>query len=479
VRRSPALPLAIVALAVVLGWVAYVPAGSSGDATRLATGAGEGLADDGSLSSGPDDGIGAGGPSAGGGGAGGASRQATQAATKAREGLECAAGRNGGSTDTGVAGNQIRLASTMVQTGPGASFLAASSVGMRAVVQKVNQAGGICGRILDLTLRDDGWDAQRGQLFLRNWIQEGMFALPVVPSSEGLGAAILSRDIGDPGIPVVGSDGMRIDQYEEPWVWPVATATVSTMRSMAKYAFDVKGARSFGIVFDNRFKFGVEGADAFKRFVEGLPGASLKAFVPIEPTQSSYSSEIQKFNEGCGGDGCDTVALLLVPSTAETWIAGGPQFGTKLTSGAQTLFNKRFAENCKSACDGMFVWTGYTPPIGALASTPGVAEFVRDVKAVDPTVDETNAFLQGSYLGMRVFVDALQRVGPDLTRQRLRETLDALDFPTDLASVLRWRPGQHHANVGARAFSIVVSNNAFAGFRDEQTGWVADPELGG
>jgi ABC-type branched-subunit amino acid transport system substrate-binding protein len=394
---------------------------------------------------------------------------------QSRPGLFCVAGRNGGATDVGVTGTKIRLASTMVQSGIGASFLGLSPIGMRAVVQKVNRAGGICGRILDLTLRDDGWRADLGQTFIQNFIKEGYFALSVVPSSEGLTAAITSGDIGKAKIPVVGTDGMLIQQYRSPWVWPVATATVSTMRIMAKHGY-ARGARSFAIVYDRRYKFGKEGADAFRRYVERLPGAKVKAFVGIQPGQASYSAEIQQFNGACRS-GCDFVALLLEPTTAETWIYGRPAFGTKITSGAQTLFNDRFAQNCGAPCEGMLVWTGYNPPIGTLAALAGVRKYINDVKSVSNTADETNQFLQGAYLGMSVLVEALQRVGPELTRARLRQTLDAMMYSSDLSSALRWSPARRFANQRAQAFSIVVANGSFAGFRNEQTGFIQDPEL--
>jgi ABC-type branched-subunit amino acid transport system substrate-binding protein len=392
-----------------------------------------------------------------------------------RPGLACVAGQNGGATDTGVTATRIRLASTMVQSGIGASFLGQSPIGMQAVVQKINRAGGICGRILELRLVDDGWRADLGQSFIQNFIKEGYFALPVVPSSEGLTQAITARDIGKARIPVVGSDGMLIQQYQSPWVWPVATATVSTMRIMAKHGY-AKGSRSFAIVYDARYKFGKEGADAFQSYVHRLPGATLKAFVDIQPGQASYSSEIQEFNTACK-DGCDFVAMLLEPATAETWIAGRPRFGAKLTSGAQTLFNERFAKNCGAPCEGMLVWTGYNPPIGTLASLPGVRQYVNDVRSISPTADETNQFLQGAYLGMSVFVDALQRVGPNLTRAGLKQVLDHLTYSSDLSSPLAWTAARRFANTRAQAFSIVVAQGSFAGFRNEQTGFIPDPGL--
>ncbi|MBI4729205.1 MAG: ABC transporter substrate-binding protein [Acidobacteria bacterium] len=394
---------------------------------------------------------------------------------KRRSGLACARGRNGGPTDTGVTADRIRLASTVVQSGPGSSFLGSSPIGMQAVVRKVNRAGGICGRLLDLTLRDDAWDAGLGRKFIRNFIDEGYFALPVVPSSEGLTAAIENRDIGEAGIPVVGTDGMLIQQYKTPWVWPVATATVSAMRVMARYGYQ-ESARAFGIVYDQQYRFGREGAEAFKAYVQSLPGSTTKAYVGIRPGQASYSSEIRRFNEACGGK-CDFVAMLLEPQTALTWLAGRPQMGTLFTSGAQTLFNEEFAANCGEVCGGMLVWTGYNPAIGFHATRPDVATYRSDVLSVSPTVDETNQFLEGAYLGMSVFVEALRAVGPNLTRARLRDALNSMAYESDLAGALRWTSAKRFANRGAQAFEIVVAQGAFAGFRDRRTGFVQDPTL--
>jgi len=394
----------------------------------------------------------------------------------AKAGLECTRSRNGGVTDTGVSATTINLASTVVQSGPGSSFLGESPIGMQAVVRKVNAAGGICGRLINLTLRDDGWDAQRGLAFLKAFIsEEKYFAFPVVPSSEGLTAAIEAGVISSAGMPVVGSDGMLRQQYQNPWVWPVATATESTMRIMARYGYQ-KGARCFGIVWDKFYRFGREGAEAFRDYVSSLSGARLCADVGILPAQASYSSEIQRFNSACGGE-CEFVAMLLEPQTALTWVNGRPQFGTKMTSGAQTLFNEQFAANCGKPCGGMLVWTGYNPPIGRLAGLPDVQQYANDVRQVSPTADYYNQFLEGSYLGMTIFVEALKRVGPDLTRERLRAVLNSESFKTDISSRLGWSAAIRNANCSAQAFSVVVAQGSYAGFTEEQTGFISDPTL--
>ena len=165
----------------------------------------------------------------------------------------CGAGQNGGNTDTGVSSNQIKLASTVVKSGIGTAFLGDVEFGMLAKMNKTNRAGGICGRQMSLKLVDDGWNASSGESDIRNFINEGYFALAVEPSSEGLRGAIDAGDIDNAGIPVVGTDGMLQDQYTDKFVWPVSTSTSSLMHIMAKYAYG-QGARDFGLVYDGNYR---------------------------------------------------------------------------------------------------------------------------------------------------------------------------------------------------------------------------------
>lgn len=393
---------------------------------------------------------------------------------------------NGGATDTGVTATRIRLATTAVLDGPAKSLLEDSSKAMKAVVDRVNQKGGICGRLLDLRVVNDSFQADVGLRSIRSFIDEGYFAMPVVPSAEGLGSAIESGVISKAKIPVIGTDGMRNEQYSDPYVWPVASATVTAMRVMAKYAYDGRGARTFAIVYDEKYKFGVEGKDAFVEQVKKMGGKMVDgATVGLNPDDSSYGSAVQQFNEKCQrGAACDMVALLLLPETAKKWLQAQATFGGRYTAGAQTLFTDKFAQDCVALrpggeCQGFSVWTGYNPPIGASATKPGVAAYVSDVRAVKPSIDVNNQFVEGAYLGMTVFVEALKRVGSNLTRERLKAVMDSMTLETDIASTLTWKPGQHAANVRSQAFSITLSQGAFRGWSDEGTGFLLDPAHGG
>lgn len=484
----------IVIVGLLLSVVTIVPRGGSASSSGTNVAADdEGDGGGGPTSEdGPSDAVGsaagpAGSSSAGGRGTGGQAGRAP-GAVSTKSGTSCAAGKNGGVTDVGVTGGTVKLAATIVADGPGSSFLGPVRTGMTTVLNKVNKSGGICGRQLSLTLRNDSWDAQRGVQYIKNFVEgEKVFALAVVPSSEGLNSA--DAYIKQQKVPVVGTDGMLKRQYLNPWIWPVATSTISVMHVMAKDAHD-RGAKHFGLVFDAKYHFGVEGAYAFNQAVKRLTGSDIAGFDPslksckdrfcgIQPSKPSYASEANSFNHSCYEQApvCDFVALLLEPDTALSFQRETPPSTPRLGfGGAQPLFTRDFAEGCKALCDGMWVWTGYNPPIEALASQPGVAKYVNEVRAESPSADVANQFLEGGYLGMSLLVAALQKVGPTLTRDNLRSVLDNMTFDTGLSSPLTWKAGSHFANVNAQAFEIQYKQT-FNGWR-QRTGFLVDPWVG-
>lgn len=392
-------------------------------------------------------------------------------------GLECGRGRNGGATDVGVTGSSIKLAATVVKTGVGSSFLGEVPIALEAVKNRVNRAGGVCGRLLELEMVDDRWDANEGLRNIRKFIAAGTFALAVSPSSQGLDAAIRNGDISRAGIPVVGADGMLISQYTDPWVWAVAASTITTMHVMAKDAAE-RGAGTFGLVYDQSYHFGVEGASGFRGALSRIfPGGRvLRSDIGVDAGQPSYKNEVQRFNTECAS--CDFVAMLLEPPTALQWIRDGGRFGNMEhggTGGPQPLLVNSFARACGAPCGGMWVWTGYTPPIYPFDADPGVTRFVNDIRAQSSVADVNNPFVQGGYLGMELLVEGLRQVGPNLTRARLRSILDGMTIDRGLSQPLTWREGDHFANNSAQAFSIVVNAGSFSSWRYEQTGWVVDP----
>lgn len=399
--------------------------------------------------------------------------------------FDCSKGQNAGATEIGVTAKEIRFAATVVKTGVAKDFLSDAQFGIEAVRQKVNRAGGICGRIIKIDYDNDQWDSGEGQRIIKSYIlSKKYFGLAVNPSSEGLRGAIDSGMIKQNKFPVIGADGMLINQYLDPWVWPVATSTSSVMHIMAAKAY-ADGARTFGIVWEQNYRFGVEGRNAFKGTVERL-GGRLNADEPIQGDQPSYSNQVNNFITNCGGaatlDKCDFIAMLLEPSTASQWVTDkGLGNGTKrprIGIGApQPLFVRSFVVNCGNDCSNMWAWTSFKPPIPPFDSDPAVATYKADLANVNTQADASNPHVQGAYVGMLLLVEALKQLGPSPTREGMKAVLDAIRLETLLAQTLSFSPGNHYANTAAQPFEVITNNGSFSNWR-KAADFINDPDVG-
>lgn len=408
---------------------------------------------------------------------------------------------SGGATDTGVTATSIKLGATVAETGIAQHFLGQARQGMEAYKSRVNSQGGVCGRTLTIKYVDDGWKPDDGKRDLENLINDDkVFALAVAPSSEGVNAASDAGVFKNAGIPVVGTNGLAATQYKDPYIWPVAAATVTLLHVMLEKAW-ADGARNPAIVFDNQYKFGTEGANAFEKAYEDksggktIPGSDQLScgansrYCGIGAAEGQYGSQVSSINNACKAHdqvkACDYLVLLLEPLTAQQWMLtpGAPtaaQFGANGKPGmgaAQPLFTYDFGTKCKDKCNGLQVWTGYNPPLEQFAGTPGVKQYVSDLKGQNSSADVYNQFTEGSYLGMQLLVDAMGRVGGNLTRAALKAQLDQTTLDTGLsAAPAIFAAGQHWAVGGAQGFTM-QSSNGFSGWR-LTTPYLKDPWLG-
>jgi ABC-type branched-subunit amino acid transport system substrate-binding protein len=391
--------------------------------------------------------------------------------------IDCAHGKNGGSTAPGVSATKIQVASTVVTSGPGQDFLGEAAAGMKAALEAANAAGGVCGRQFELHTLNSGWDRTAGQNDIEGWIHAGKtFALVGQPDSEGLDAATQSGVIDGAKIPVVGTDGMLKSQYASDWIWPVAASTVANMHIVADYAVDSLHANTFGIVYDTDYKFGKEGATAFAEQL-GRRGKSIKgysrsskgcssadgAYCGISSHSQSYSTEVQNFNAACKP--CDVVVLLLEPAAAISWMNQensntSPWYGTLI--GGEPLFDDRFGQQC-SGCGKakLMVWTGYRAAIQPFESEKAVYTYCQRLHAQSASADCHNEFTEGAYLGASLFVEAVKRVGYlglPLTRDNLKLVLDANPF----ALGLTYKPldfgAPHAANIANVCMTAFADN---------------------
>ena len=104
----------------------------------------------------------------------------------------------------------------------------------------------------------------------------------------------------------------------------------------------------------------------------------------------------------------------------------------------------------------MVVWSGFKPNVEKYRNDPAVAAYVRALKAKNPQADEFNQFTTGAYVGMQFLVEALRKVGPELTRDRLKAVLDNMSYQDGLTlqGTLKFTPNSRFANITMQAFTM-------------------------
>ncbi|HEX9711677.1 MAG TPA: ABC transporter substrate-binding protein [Actinomycetota bacterium] len=365
------------------------------------------------------------------------------------------------STAPGVDSERVTIAMTIELSDPHAREV---SQGAMAAVEVINALGGVCDRILQVLVADDGGDTQERRGYVR-FFEERAFAL-VGQEVQGV-----ITDIEEAGMPAVGSYATSRDEFPTTWIWPIRAGNDSFGRIAVEHTYG-QAARRFGVVYDTTTPIGTETRDAVEAAIAEHDDAVLVASIGVQPFRPSYSAEIQALNTACDG-ACDTVLYAIEEETLITWMAGRPQRARIDDILHPTLFGERVAGNCGSPCHGMLAFDDVHPPIG---SHPGeVARYCDDLRSVDPTADCWNPATQAAYAATFVAARAMGTVGVNLTRDRLREVLATGSY--DLAmhgEVLSWDHPRRHANRWLRGYSIVMAQGSFVGWRTE-TGWIEDP----
>ena len=367
----------------------------------------------------------------------------------------------------GVDVETVTLAATVPMSGPEASVRGEVAAGIRAATEVINSFGGVCDRLLELRLINDGGDAQRRRQYVQALIAEDDVFAFVAQDVQG------NIDLlEEAGVPAVGTPAAARDEFDASWVWPIRAGNDAFGWISVEEAYEV-GARRFAIVYEQDDPLGEETREAVQAAVASHGDAELVTQTPLPAGIPSYGEPISSFNVACG-QGCDAVIYALGPQAMLTWMAGAPRRGTIRDSAHPVMFSTDMATSCQSSCDGIVTWTDFQPPIG---SPPGEVErYCQDLHAYSPQADCYNTHTEAAYAAVFVAARAMGLVGVDLTRDGFAEALDSSSFDLGLTGgSLAWSVPRRQANRWMRGYSIViVSMGTFAGWRDE-TGWYEDP----
>lgn len=290
--------------------------------------------------------------------------------------------------------------------------------GALAYFKKINDAGGVNGRTIDLLSLDDANDTKRSGANAKELLADkGVLAL------FGYASATLSR----PALPFV-------DQYKAPFFAPFTGA--DPMRQFNRYVYNVRasyadelekiveyyfttGAKRFSVVYYDDV-VGKENFAAVERALKkrGLTATSVTAFKDrAKPDIDGGVKEVAKGSP-------DVVILTTLFKASADFIRAGRKSG----------LNAQFVSNSFPGAsplakelgkDGVGVAIAQVVPPPARKSLPIVREYQAAIEKLTGKKEYSFTALE-AYIAAKVLVEGIRRAGPRLSRESLLKSLDTM-----------------------------------------------------
>lgn len=341
-------------------------------------------------------------------------------------------------TTPGVSSDKIRIGMFGPLTGPTAVG-SLPLFGASAIYKSVNDRGGIHGRKLDLVIEDDACDPNKAIAATKKLVAQEQVFMVHGGWCSGAVMAIKPELARAPDLPfmVLGAANSAISTPVTANIFhPVAT-TATVARSMVDFALTKPGAKRIAIIShsDEWGKSHLEPALAQLRS-QGLESV---ATVYLERGQVDATSQVLRIKEAKP----DAVLAVLYPPELTIYLRDAFKYGIKsptvTTQGVSVEdMVKRVA--MPTATKELFVFY----PLADTLDSPAYKKWVdiyRKYNPKDPV--ETLSFM--GMTGALAVVEALEKAGPTLTREKFMAELNKLrNFDPGIQSgPLSFTPEQH------------------------------------
>lgn len=344
--------------------------------------------------------------------------------------------------EVGVTKNQILIGTTMGFSGQNASRANALASGYTLYFQRVNAQGGVHGRKIRLISYDDRYKPPLTIENVRRLIQrDKVFALFKLYGTPTLKAVL--PDIVNSGVPLIGpsTGGEFLRSPPLPNVYVTKPGHFEEAECGVRLAVEQLGAKKLA-AFYQADAFGDSGRNGMRKSLasHGLELAG----------SGSYSQAYSQRNSDEIKVAVDKI-IKNHPDAVFLWSIGGPalQFMDEAAKrdfhpiyiAQLALISPEFLEGVKAR--GERVYVAMAMPMVEDRSLPVTQEYVEAASAARQRI--TTGGLEG-YIDAMLLVEALNRAGPDLTRESFKRALETKMTDLKMKGLeIRMSPRDHQA----------------------------------
>ena len=317
--------------------------------------------------------------------------------------------------EDGVSKSSIVLGQSVALTGPGSVLALPFHQGAKMYFDRVNAAGGVNGRTIELVTLDDRGNTELAAANTRKLLEQGVLSLFGFYGSPQVTA--IYPQIKDSDVllfaPMAAADEFRGAMYGN--VYSVRPGYAEEAAAITKHA-EMLGTRRTGILHatDSESLAALESAT---RTMSSL-GANMVASAAV--TAGGVAASVGKVLAAKP----ESLLVISDPNGAASAVRElrakgfrGPIYGFSNTG------ESLLAEALGAAGAGVVVVR--VVPKSDTAKVAVVRDLMADAQAAK--LGKINVYMLEGYIAARVYTEALRRTNKDVTRARFKKSLDALD----------------------------------------------------
>jgi branched-chain amino acid transport system substrate-binding protein len=304
-------------------------------------------------------------------------------------------------------------------------------------VKRINDAGGVDGRQIELTIEDDATDEAKAVAAASKLIeQDGVVA---ILGASGTGQSMAMRgDIQRAGIPQISmAGGTVITDTFDPLVFQTPWSNRIVVPFVLK-AMQAAGVKKVAVLSDS----GGYGKDGLAVIEEEAPkaGMTIVASETFNPGDTDLSTQLTKIKSS----DADSILLWTAGKEAALAVKGARDLGIELPLyGGSGQARKEFGAAAGAASDGFVFGTGRSLIASNWASDPEELKVVSDfAERYEASYGEQPDIFAGhAFDALNILVDGLKRAGAD---GDLRDAIEATNGLVGFGGRYSFTPTNHN-----------------------------------
>ncbi|KHK03842.1 ABC transporter substrate-binding protein [Desulfovibrio sp. TomC] len=347
------------------------------------------------------------------------------------------------------AAEPIRLGAVLSVTGP-ASFLGEPEKNTILMeVEKINAAGGVLGRPVEVVILDDETDVNKAVLALDRLIKKENVAAILGPTTSGNSLAVMGKAAAAK-VPLIScSAAEKITKPVSPYIYKVAPSDRLAVARILAHA-KAKGYKKLAIlsVSDG---FGQAGREVLKELIPA-DGFELTADEVFGPKDTDMTAQLTKI-QGTSPDAVICWGTNPGPAVvAKNRVQLGITTPLYMSHG---VASKKFIELAGDAAEGLLLPAGKITVAGKLPDAdPQKAQLVAYAQAYDAHFKAPVSTFGGhGYDSLHLAVKAIADAGSDKP-EAIRDALEKIKGFPGIGGIFTFTP-EDHAGLGPDAFIML------------------------